>query len=203
MKRNHFPITAALLVLLGAAVSCGGDPSAEGTQTTASADNETVAAVTEADTYGYDTPDLGGYALRILNSGDLWDMYMHVDVKETDGEVLNDAVYARNRKIEEKLNCAFDETQYDVAGASNDINVMTKHIQETVMAGEDLYDVMYSSVNTTPAMVTDGYFLNLLDIDGLNLKEPWWDSVVAENATIEDCCYFVTSPMHLMPYDGT
>lgn len=193
-----------ILTLLGATVSCGSDGGTAGTVTTAAGgENATTEAVTQADAYGYDTPDLGGYALRIFNSGDLWDMYMHVDVAETDGEVLNDAIYARNRKIEEKLNCTFAETQYDLQATGNDISTMTKHIQETVMSGEDLYDVMYSSVNTTPAMVTDGYFLNLLDIDGLHLNEPWWDSVVAENATIEDCCYFITSPMHLMPYDGT
>ncbi len=204
MNSKHIVSTALLLTLLCAMGSCGGDGGTQSDVTTTAPSGETTAAVTEsAETYGYDTPDLGGFTLRILNSGDLWDMYMHVNVTETDGEVLNDAVYARNRKIEEKLNCTFSETQFDVAGAANDVGVMTKHIQETVMSGEDLYDVMYSSVNTTPAMVTDGYFLNLLDIAELHLSEPWWDSVVAENATIADCCYFVTSPMHLMPYDGT
>lgn len=202
-RKSTLTLAAAMLVLLGAAVSCG---SADDTQTAVTTEAmksaETTEAVTE-DVYPYETPDMGGYALRILNSDDLWDMFMKVDVEETTGEVLNDAVYARNRAVEEKLNCTFDVTLVDIAGAGNDIAVMTKVIQETVLAGEDLYDVMYSSVYTTPAMVTDGYFMNLLDLDGLNFGEVWWDPIVAENATINDCLYFATSPMHLMSYDST
>ena len=189
----------ACLMLSPSVLSCGGtDPVSTETQgVTASAD--TTAPVETEEVYPYETPDLGGYALRVLSAGFLWNMYQEVDVTETNGEVLNDAVYNRNRKIESKLNCAFEETNWEVNDDPNNIN---SHLKDIILSGDDLYDVTYACVYLMPAMVTDGYFQNLLDIDGLHLQEAWWDSVVAENGIIEDSLYFVTSPMQLMPYDG-
>lgn len=189
----------ACLLLTPSVVSCGdADAPAADTTPVTTPTETTVPAETEA-AYPYETPDLGGYALRVLSSGFLWNMYQEVDVTETNGEVLNDAVYNRNRKIESKLNCAFEETNLEVSDDPNNINL---HLKDIILAGDDAYDVAYASIYSMPAMVTDGYFMNLRDVDGLHLNDAWWDSVVAENATLADALYFVTSPMHLMPYDG-
>ena len=190
----------ASLLLSASVVSCGssGDNTDAVTNTQDTQAVDTEAVETEA-VYPYETPDLNGYTLRVLSSGFLWDMYQEVDVTETNGEVLNDAVYNRNRKVESKLNCAFEETNFEVNDDPNQLNTQIKNI---ILSGDDQYDVTYAAIYLMPAMVTDGYFLNLLDFDNLHLNEPWWDSVVAENAVLEDCLYFVTSPMHLMPYDG-
>lgn len=189
----------AALLLASTFVSCGSSDTDTGTVTEQTKPTDTtLPAVTEA-AYPYEAPDLGGYTLRVLSSGFLWDMYQEVDVTETNGEVLNDAVYNRNRKIESKLNCAFEETNLEVTDDPNNLNL---HLKDLILSGDDVYDVTYACVYSMPAMVTDGYFRNLLEIDELHLNEPWWDSVVAENGVLEDCLYFVTSPMQLMPYDG-
>ncbi len=203
MKRRTQNIAAfllACLMLTPSVISCGdaGTASNDTSAITNSDDSVAESAETEA-VYPYDTPDLGGYTLRVLSSGFLWNMYQEVDVTETNGEVLNDAVYNRNRKVESKLNCAFAETNFEV---NDDPTQLNNHIKDLVLSGDDMYDVMYAAIYLTPAMVTDGYFQNLLDIDGLHLQEAWWDSVIAEYGVIEDHLYFVTSPMHLMPYDG-
>ena len=194
---------ALLCTILGSAAACGDTPSESSANTP---DNNTAAvtdAVTEAvqeAVYPYEAPDLGGYALRVYNSDDLWDMYMNVDADTMTGEPLNDAVYNRNRKVENLLNCKFEVTKKETADSG--LESMTDVIKKTITAGDDAYDVIYSSINTTPAMVSDGYFLNLHDVQGLHLDQPWWDQIVASNITIEDCLYFATSPMHLMSLDG-
>ena len=203
MKFTAKQTTAFLLasILLSASVvSCGssGDNTDAVTNAPDTQATQTEAVETEA-VYPYEIPDLNGYTLRVLSSGFLWNMYQDVDVTETNGEVLNDAVYARNRKVEAKLNCAFEETNFEV---SDDPNNLNNQIKSIVLSGDDQYDVTYASIYLMPAMVTDGYFMNLLDFDKLHLNEPWWDSVVAENGVLEDSLYFVTSPMQLMPYDG-
>lgn len=203
MKRptkNTAAFLLACLMLAPSVLSCGGSDTTAPTGT-----DETVqtpaatSAIETAEVYPHETPDLGGYALRVLSAGFLWNMYQEVDVTETNGEVLNDAVYARNRKIEEKLNCSFAETNYEVNDDPNNLNL---HLKDIILSGDDVYDVTYACIYSMPAMVTDGYFMNLLDVDGLHLSQPWWDSVVAENGILEDSLFFVTSPMHLMPYDG-
>ena len=194
-------VLLASLLLASTLISCGS--SGDDTPAVTEAQNNTAAVETEAAeteaVYPYETPDLNGYTLRVLSSGFLWDMFQEVDVTETNGEVLNDAVYNRNRKVESKLNCTFEETNFEVNDDPTNLNT---HLKNIVLAGEDAYDVAYACIYLTPAMVTDGYFRNLLDIEGLHLNEAWWDSVVAENGTVEDALYFVTSPMQLMPYDG-
>lgn len=196
MNQIKFLSAALLITLLGTAVSCGSADSTEQNGNVTAAPTTESAAVTE-ETYPYETKDLGGFALRILNMDDIWDMSLQVDAGETDGEVLNDAIYERSREAESALNFTIEESR-----PLTDMAEHNKLIQNTVLAGDDVYDVTYASINTTPALITEGYFRNLLDIDGLHLTAEWWDSVVAENAVIDDCLYFATSPMSLMPYDS-
>ena len=200
MKAMTKRLTAAalLLSLLAASSACGSDD-------TAATDNDTrtvteTAADTTADTgaYPYEKPDLGGYTLRIFNIDELWNMFVKIDTDATDGEILNDTLYKRNRQAESDLNFTIEEVRL----FGDDITAHNKHIQDTVLSGDDIYDVMYASINTTPALITEGYFRNLLDLDGLHLEDEWWDPIVSKNAIIDDCLYFATSPMQMMPYDS-
>lgn len=160
-----------------------------------------TAAETAADTaglYPYEKQDLGGYTLRIYNIDDLWDMFVKIDTEATDGEILNDTLYKRNRQAESDLNFVIEETRL----FADDFTAHNKTIQNAVLAGEDTYDITYAGINSTPALITEGFFRNLLDLDGLHLEDEWWDPIVTKNAIIDDCLYFATSPMQMMPYDS-
>ncbi len=198
MKKQQL-FSCLLLTSLLFAVSCGNSgQSTTDTSVTDSSVSGSDAVTQSLEAYPYETPDLGGYTLRVFNMETLWNMYIDIDTDATNGEVLNDAVYNRNRKAESALNFKLEE----IISIEEDITIHNQQIQDAVLSGEDLYDVVYASIKYSPAMLTDGYFLNLLDVEGLHLQEDWWDSVVAENATINDCLYTATSPMHLMPYDS-
>ncbi len=192
-------LTALLLASILASASCGSadDTDAKQPETATAAVTET-AAEDDPNAYPYEIADLGGYTLRVLNVDFLWDMFVTVDTEATTGEVLNDAVFNRNRLAEEKMNFTIKETRT----TNNDLATHNKLIQDTILAGEDLYDVMYACIYYSPAMLTDGYFQNLLDVDGLHFENEWWDAVVSENTTITGCQFTATGPMHLMPYDS-
>lgn len=193
-------LTAILLASVLASASCGSASDTEVKQPDngSSSVTETAAVTEDPNAYPYEIPDLGGYTLRVFNIETLWNMYVSVDTDATDGEVLNDAVYNRNRAAEQTLNFTVEE----IYSTTEDLNVHNQMIGDAVLAGDDIYDVVYASVHYKPAMITDGYFLNLLDVEGLHFDQPWWDAVVAENTTINDCMFTATSPMHLMPYDS-
>ena len=192
-------LTAILLASVLASASCGSASDTEVKQPDNGTEAVNTAAITEeADVYPYETPDLGGYTLRVCNMDALWNMYIRVDTDTTDGEVLNDAVYNRNRAAEQKLNFVIEE----IRTSTDDCNVHNTTVSNAVLSGEDSYDVTYASVHYKPAMIAEGYFLNLHEIEGLHLNEAWWDAVVAENTTIHDCTFTATSPMHMMPYDS-
>ncbi|MBE6659599.1 MAG: hypothetical protein E7604_14305 [Ruminococcaceae bacterium] len=195
IKKPVFSVFLLAALTISSCADVSGDPSDITPDKNTGADS--TAAMT-AEAYPYELPDLGGYTLRVFNMETLWNMYIDVDTDATNGEILNDTVYNRNRKAEQALNFKLEE----ITSIEEDITVHNQQIKESILSADDLYDVVYASIKYTPAMLTDGYFMNLLDIDGLNLQEDWWDSVVADNATINGCLYTATSPMHLMPYDS-
>ncbi len=94
-----------LLVSLILAAGCGDTPS-DVTVTTPS--DETTTDATDPDSF-YPDVDYGGAEIRSMNFDQLWNMYIHVDAAELNAEVLNDAVFNRNRKVEQKLGCKIVE----------------------------------------------------------------------------------------------
>ena len=190
-------MSSLLLASCGASDSSGGNPSNSG-ETSQSADATTD---TTAPEYVYPSETYDGKALRIFNIDQLWDMYVDLDQAELTGEALDDAVYERNRRVEDKLGCVIEEKE--IANESNDLAKYLKKAMDTILAGEDSYDVMYLPMSTNIAIVTDGYLMNLLDVHGLNLGETWWDQDVIKPSTFGDKLYFATNSMHLMAFDGT
>ena len=101
-----------LLSLISALIltSCG-DTSQPETTTAVETDAET----TESDDYGYVDPglekkDYNGKIFNILYPE--WSLYMnYYFADEANGEVVNDAVYERLRRVEEFFNIDFDGTR--------------------------------------------------------------------------------------------
>lgn len=129
------------------------------------------------------TPDLpesdfGGIEFRILLSG--WSG-VDFDIEEITGERLDDAIYLRNRKIEEKYNIViktYNMDNFDSFGSSSD------SYRKAARAGADDYDVFfgiqqYSLVDSMEGLNVE-YNGNLPYID---LNKPWWDRGIL------DVCY--------------
>ena len=111
MKRQLLRVSA-LLLLLTTAVSCGG----AGTTEPAVSDEDvtTAASVETEEVYDIPEPDIpetdfGGGTFTFLINGRATPYY-HEDfiyTEQANGEVVNDAVYERNLKLEEKFNVHF------------------------------------------------------------------------------------------------
>lgn len=89
MPRKHRILSLVLLTLILSQTACGAAQ-----QGTADTDAQTSADDTgttdETTTVGFEYPDVdyGGAEFRILNFDQLWNMYIHLDSPEIDGEVL-------------------------------------------------------------------------------------------------------------------
>ena len=128
-------------------------------------------------------------------------MYIHLDAPELNGEVLNDAVFYRNRKIEQELNCVIVEKTLE-NDAANTITRITDHAKTSIMSGEDEYDCMFLPVNTAPDLITDGYLMDLNSIPELNLDAEWWDQDVIDVTTFNGELYFASGAGNLMAFDS-
>ena len=193
MKKNRI-ISIFLALLLMASVSCG-EAAAPTGDTTASAAEETTAAPA-----GYDYPDVdyGGYEFRVLNFDDHHGSYMNLDFAEATGETLDDAVYARNRKVEEKLNFKFKEVEQHYATWNTDHIALINKLSSSVLAGDDEFDAAYIQPYFKPAVLTDGTLMDLNTIPELHTDEDYWDTIYNDAYTVNGKLFAASGPLHLM-----
>ena len=130
MKKNR--IISLLLLALMAATSCGGTGS--GTNDDTSADNSTSAADTDTGTtapeYVFADIDCGGDSFTVLNATTTWGFYAYMDFETQTGESLDDAVYERNRFVEEKYNMKLEIVE-------DDIDKNYEKYRSSILAGDE------------------------------------------------------------------
>ncbi len=184
MKLKRFTAVSALLCTLLVSVSaCGGDSGATDVQS----DNITTPAteaVTEAEADGTEYLSLlpegnfEGEQLRFLNRASTDTVvryYSEVMATETNGETMNDAIYERTQRLEERYGFTFVEERVDG---------VTDMYARSYLAGEDNWEVIVDSIsNITNRIVADPIFMNMRDMP-MDLTKPWWDVRVTENLAI-------------------
>ena len=150
----------------------------------------------------YDYPDLNmnGREFRILNCEPVWNFTTNIVIDEPNGEILNDAIYNRNKFIEEKFNINFKEI-------TADIGAIESRTRTTVQAGDDAYDVIYCPrSNNAPigSLITQGLFYNLDSIPEINLSGSWWKASSIESSRLgnNNAIYFLQSEVALMTLQG-
>lgn len=194
MKRlTTFLLAMALL----ASVGCGGQTD---TQTTAtSADGATTTEASAPDSF-YPDVDYGGAEVSFLNFDQLWNMYIHVDAAELNADVLNDAVFNRNRKVEQKLGCKIVEKT--IVNQDNSLSLVTDAAKTSVMSGEDEYDAMMLPISEAPYFITDGYLQDLGALDGFDFDGEWWDQEILKATTFGGKSFIASGAADLMAFDS-
>lgn len=199
MKKRILAVLLAAMLTSPMLFSCANEETKETTPADITGTTDTTTTETE-DSWQYPDVDYAGAEYRVLNADKLWDMYIHMDAPEQTGEVLNDAVYNRNRKIEDALNCKIAEKTF--TGTSDTLQEIAAHAKATIMAGSDDYDIMQLSPNYDITLVTDGYLMDLMSLDALHLNEDWWDQDVIQSTTLNGKLYFASGASTLMAFDG-
>ena len=148
MKKLSAVLLLALILILaacggesggGANTNDGGKSDGGGEQAGDAGDADAEPA-TEREYPELEAKDFGGYEFtflsRTINSPD-WAEWNHRDLtaEEENGDTINDAVFLRNLKIEEKYNVTFKELVREHPAIYSDIN-------KAVKAGDDIYGVV-------------------------------------------------------------
>ena len=96
-------------------------------------------------------------------------------VEEESGEVLNDAIYNRNRKVEERLGITLNYVNGDVGGDGTSQGVETQTIRSLIQAGDTENHVyVHSQHSGMPAMINEKYFIDWNTIPNLDLTQDYW-----------------------------
>lgn len=190
-------LLAALLMTLPALASCGEDTAEETTADTSVSETQTTETEPQ---WQYPEADFEGASYRIYNQDNFYNMYLTMNTEELNGDILNDAVYNRNRGVEEALNCVITELLH-VAPDCNYTPMFTT-ARGSVLGGSDDYEVMYLPVSEQISLVTDGILQDLYEVPHLQLNETWWDNQVNTTNTLNGKLYFASGSANLMAFDG-
>jgi len=143
-----------------------------------------------------DVINLGGRSFKILIdkqwSGNNLDIEDY-DIESMNGEVLNDAIYKRNRQVEDGLNVKI--TEIKIAGPE-------AKAKKAILAGADDYDVVFTDSAQAGLIATQGLYLDLLNVPGLNLDQPYWSQNANQSAQLLGKLYFTTSDANIITNDA-
>ncbi len=186
-------IALALLLLLS---SCGGAETetetvaGEKTVTETVVETEPLTEMEKRALIQDDLPDksFGGMSFRIsTKQGTLYE----IDAEELTGDLLNDALYDRNLRIEER----FDTEIVPIITEAGDGQTHVNSVKQSILAADDTFDLAATYVFTTGPIITEGYYLNWLNMPYNDMSSPWWLDGINGNLQVGDALYVSVGDM--------
>ena len=186
----------ALLMTVGSLAACGEtaeDPASSDAATTAPAETE---ADTELTDWLPDDLNYAGDTVTIISRYREGWTSGEIAVKELLSEPVNDAVYERNKAVEERLGVEIDSIEEN----DNDPGVVVNKVATAVRAGTDEYDIMAAACFTAVDQSLNGTFADLRQTEYLDFEKPWWSQGFNEVIEYQGAQYAVTGDMVLSLY---
>lgn len=194
MNKSTIRFLTAILALsltFGIGTSCGGDAPVSG-------DTTTTVATETADPNAPDIPDdlnFGDKTVNIFNfdSGS-WNNQLVAESQN--GEVLNDAIYAAQIAVEERLNVTLSEYrgEGDWSGAFSEA-------QKILAAGDDAYHIYFQVDRNALIMAQEGYLEPLQNMPYVDLDREYWAQSVNHDLSIAGNLYFSYGDFNLTGYE--
>jgi len=197
MKKIISFMCIAVILSVTLLTSCKSGNGESNTNSTVSNGGSNTADITETTTETtYRIPDvnMSGYTMRLLTmKEDDWAI-SNLDTAEETGEPVNDAMYRRNRQIEEALNVVIKEIPSGYFPEDS--------FKKSVLANTDDYDLMFAHAYGAGPVASAGLYLNLRDISALNLDRPYWDQGAVKSFELMNKLYFTASDACVMNNDA-
>ncbi|NLE13344.1 MAG: extracellular solute-binding protein [Clostridiales bacterium] len=182
-------ILVLAIVIIGA-VSCGGSGGDSGSPDVTDADAAPAEETTAETGINDNLPDLDykGSTVKIHTFG-------YKDVVRYDGkgegetgDILDDAVYARNLATEERLKVKLEYTN-----GTEDWGGFANEVQKMVLAGDYTHDFVMLESSQCFRLMLNGYFRELTDLPYIDIEQPWWYKTFMDGGAIRpERYYFVT-----------
>ena len=144
--------------------------------------------------------DFGGYEFvflsRTIDNVD-WVEWDHRDLtaEVENGDVINDAVFQRNTKIEEKYNITFKEIVVENPQ-------LTSLTQKSVKAGDDTYDVVAPHLMELASLAQGGNLMDMFKIPNIDLTQPWWDQGTIRDLSIINRLFVLQGDLLIIDNDA-
>ena len=107
-----------------------------------------------------------GYTFTALTNSEL--VQHAFNVESEDGEIINDTIYRRNRKIEERYTILFKEK----IATWDEVYNLTR---STITADSDEFDVIFNLGHVISPSTAEGLFCDWFKLENVDLSAAWWD----------------------------
>ncbi len=110
---------------------------------------------------------------------------------EESGDIVDDAIYNRNRAIEERLNVNLEYISNTSEDFWGDRNIYMDTVRSSVLANDGSIDIAAGLSNIMPYLAQEGMFVNLLksDIPYLNFDSDWWPAELVDELSVNGRMY--------------
>ncbi len=173
MKRRNLTHILLALLLTGNLMACGGgNAESENLTETTPTDTEAVETTPETLNDRDDLPadlDFAGATIGIASNVNVhYHGYLDVATNDENTTVLDEAIYNRNRNIEERLNLKITELTGPAANVESTFT-------NTVTAGDDTYSIAHMADRTAFAMGLEGYLQDMsAGLPYLDFSKAYW-----------------------------
>lgn len=195
-------LLSALMLSLLIISACADGNGGESPTTDAPAQDATAAEAAETTTERIkpnvpDEADFAEHEFKILANGTEYNSYWYskdIDVEGENGDTINDAVYYRNRAIEEKYNITITGVlkgnQYNEA-------------KKSIIAGDNAYDMHTVPLQgATAQLAQDGLLQDLKKVPYVDLVKPWWDQRANSQLSIGNKLMFTINDLLIIDKDA-
>ncbi|MGM9625787.1 MAG: hypothetical protein ACI3XM_08780, partial [Eubacteriales bacterium] len=193
------PLPILLAILMLASVSCSSKSQTDTKET----QKETVSAETQEpeDTkviYKADVPerDFGGaqFCVGGIDPSLYPSLMIDFDFEEDSADVVNSAIYKRNRAVEEAYNVDI------VSEYLGDYNTPTGILKQCAMSGDNTYQMMMLICRSAFSSAISGYILPYEDIPYINPDQPWYLHNINDMMKIGDESVLLYSDLSFSAY---
>ncbi len=120
--------------------------------------------------------------------------------EEETADTLNDAVFARNRSVEERFDVKINP---EVIGYGSSF---TKELDKFIGAGDNTFHVAMGMNNIAAgitSMIYEGKFIDWESLEYTNIDKPWWDSNIIRDLAFGNKVYSLTGDVNVSTLGNT
>ena len=191
----------ALLTVMSVFVSCGGDP----VDSEKPDNKETQGSdVVDPGTSGGDETELSHDLPAGINFADVTNPKItffsrtgregEIYAEELLDEDLNDAIYWRNKTVQDALGVEIVTISQDctwTSGATH-FSEWNNTLRNAVQTTTHDFDAAMIYAGTGSSLAIEGCYMDLAELDMLSLKRPWWNQSLLDVATVYNSLYFAS-----------
>ena len=193
-------LTILILALTLTIYSCGGEIKEENSnRNTDAPDVSAEQQIIEDDRSMIDDLgefDFGGHEFKIYNRiSDGW-ANCRLDFEELTGEVYQDAVFNRNRNLEDRFNIKIKMVEWAFTSEAE-----LRKIKNFILAGDNEHDLFTCRGAESFAFAQEGLLNGIKELPHMDFSKNYWDDFLTSQLTILNRKYFAVGALNTTFFD--